>query len=141
MKIVEKLEAWGHSNILAQNKTTFEITKEQHLSTKGDCIVGIRASKGAYELSDGFKSLARKEKARITVIFQVDEHREVAIGRGSSQLTFTHPTDLVARKSRYTCGRTLMIETDKAAADLSRLLIDDLKKEQQTLEVTLIVDI
>lgn len=141
MRIVERLEAWGHRNILAENKATFEITKETYLSKKGDCIVGIRASKGACELSDEFKRLARKENARITVIFQVDNTREVVIGRGSSQLTFTHPTDLVARKSSYTCGRTLMIKTNKAAADLSRYLIENLKKNYQTIEVTLIVDI
>lgn len=141
MRIVERLEVWGHRNILAENKATFEITKETHLSKKGDCIVGIRASKGACELSDEFKRLARKENARITVIFQVDNTREVVIGRGSSQLTFTHPTDLVARKSSYTCGRTLMIKTNKAATDLSRHLIKNLKKDNQTIEVTLIVDI
>ena len=141
MRIVEILEAWGHRNIIAENKATFEITKETHLSKKGDCIVGIRASKGACELSEGFKRLARRENARITVIFQVDNNREVTIGRGSSQLTFKHPTDLVARKSSYTCGRTLMIKTDKAAADLSRHLIKNLKKENQKMKVTLIVDI
>ncbi|RLI44827.1 DUF371 domain-containing protein [Candidatus Bathyarchaeota archaeon] len=141
MRIVEILEALGHRNIVAENKATFEITKEAHLSKKGDCIVGIRASKGACELSEGFKRLARRENARITVIFQVDNNREVVIGRGSSQLTFKHPTDLVARKSSYICGRTLMIKTNKTAADLSRHLIENLKKEHQKMEVILIVDI
>ena len=141
MRIVETLKAWGHGNIIAENKATFEITKETHLSKKGDCIVGIRASKGASELSEEFKCLARRENARITVIFQVDNNREVAIGRGSPQLTFKHPTDLVARKSSYICGRTLMIKTNKTAADLSRHLIENLKKEHQKMEVILIVDI
>ena len=72
MRIVEILEAWGHRNILAENKATFEITKEMHLSKKGDCIAAIRASKGACDLSEEFKNLARKENARITVIFQVE---------------------------------------------------------------------
>jgi len=141
MRIVEILEAWGHRNIIAENKATFEITKETHLSKKGDCIVGIQASKGACELSNAFKQLARKENARITVSFQVDNIREVAIGRGSPQLTFKHPTDLVARKSNYTCGRTLMIKTNKSAADLSRYLIENLKKDNQIMEITLIVEV
>jgi hypothetical protein len=34
-----------------------------------------------------------------------------------------------------------MIKTDKAAADLSRHLIENLKKEHQKMEVILIVDI
>ena len=141
MRIVEILEAWGHRNILAENKATFEITKEMHLSKKGDCIAAIRASKGACDLSEKFKNLARKENARITVIFQVENNREVAIGRGSPQLTFNNPTDLVARKSSYTCGRTLMIKTDKAAADLSRHLIENLKNENQKIEIIIIVDV
>ena len=141
MKIVEILEARGHRNIVAENKATFEITKETHLSKKGDCIVGIRASKGACELSEEFKRLAKRENARITVIFQVGKNREVAIGRGSSQLTFKHPTDLVARRSTYTCGRTLMIKTDKAAADLSRHIIEKLKNKNQKMKIILIVDI
>ncbi|MCK5626200.1 DUF371 domain-containing protein, partial [Candidatus Bathyarchaeota archaeon] len=99
------------------------------------------ASKGACDLSEEFKSLARRKNARITVIFQVENKREVAIGRGSPQLTFNNPTDLVARKSSYTCGRTLMIKTDKAAADLSRHLIKNLKNENQKIEIILIVDV
>ena len=141
MRIIERLEARGHRNIVAENKVTFEITKETHLSKKGDCIVGIRASKGACELSEKFKRFAKRENARITVIFKVGNNREVAIGRGSSQLTFNHPTDLVARKSSYTCGRTLMIKTDKAAVDISRHLIEKLKDEKQKMEIILIVDI
>ena len=140
MMIIENLEAWGHENIVAKNKTTFEITKEAHLSKKGDCIIGIRASKGLSELSDGFKRLARKETSIITVILQVDRYEEIAIGRGSAQLTFKHPTDVVARKSIYTCERTLMIKTNKAARDLSRDLIDSLKKQTQKIKVTFIVD-
>ncbi len=141
MRIVEILEAWGHRNILAENKATFEITKEIHLSKKGDCIAAIRASKGACDLSEEFKNLAKKENARITVIFQVENKREVVIGRGSPQLTFNNPKNLVARKSSYTCGRTLMIKTDKAAADLSRHLIKNLKNENQKIEIILIVDV
>jgi hypothetical protein len=141
MKIVEMLEVWGHRNIVAENRATFEITKERYLTKKGDCIVGIQASKGPCELSEGFKCLARRDDARITVIFETVNNREVAIGRGSSQLTFTHPTDLVARKSSYTCGRTLMIKTDKAAADLTRGLIKKLKKQTQKMRVTLVVEI
>ena len=141
MRIVEMLEAWGHRNIVAENRATFEITKDQHITKKGDCIIGIQASKGACELSEKFKWLARKDEARITVIIQSGNNREVVIGRGSSQLTFTHPSDLVARKSSYTCGRTLMIKTDKAAADLSRNLIEKLKNQNQKMEVTLIVEI
>ena len=141
MRVVEEIEAWGHGNITAENEATFEITKEKHLTRRGDCIVGIRASKGAYGLSEGFKRLARRVDARITVILRADDLREVAVGRGSPRLTFKHPTDLVARKSSYTCERTLMIEADKAAAGFSKFLIKRLKDPYQKIDVALIVEI
>jgi len=141
MRVVEKIEAWGHGNITAENKTTFEITKKNHLTKKGNCIVGIRASKGAYGLSEEFKRLAMRMDARITVILRVDDLREVAKGRGNPQLTFKHSTDLVARKSSYICERTLMIMPDKAAVDFSKVLIQSIKKQNQKIDVTLIVEI
>ena len=141
MRVVEKIKAWGHSNITAENEVTFEITQENHLTTRGDCIVGIRASKGAYGLSEGFKRLARRMDAKITVTLKIDDFREVAIGQGSPQLTFKHPTDLVARKSSYTCERTLMIKADKAAADFSKDFIQYLKNPLQIIDFILIVEI
>jgi len=65
---------------------------------------------------------------------------EVIVGRGSPQLSFTHPEDLVVRKSKYTCPRTLMIEADKAATDLPRSMIQLLQNPQQRVEITLLVE-
>jgi hypothetical protein len=141
MRVFEEIEAWGHCNITAGNEATFEITKEDSLTKRGDCIVGVRASKGACELCEWFKRLAGKANSRITLTLKVDELVEVAVGRGSPRLTFKHPTDLVARKSSYTCERTLMIEADKAAADFSNVLIQSLKDPHQRIEVFLTVEI
>jgi hypothetical protein len=43
MRIFEKIEAWGHPNVSANNRTTFEVTKEDHLTRRGDCIIAINA--------------------------------------------------------------------------------------------------
>lgn len=53
-------------------------------------------------------------------------HDEIT-GFGHEDLTLTHPTDIVIRKSDYICPRTLMIGADKAARDLDENLIHDLK--------------
>ena len=42
----------------------------------------------------------------------------------------SHPTDMVVRKSGYICGRTLAINADKAACDLSRALVEKLKNPE-----------
>ena len=60
------------------------------------------------------------------------------VGFGHENLTLTHPTDIVCRKSDYTCSRTLMINANKAARDLDLNLIEDLKNEKE-MEVTIIL--
>lgn len=141
MRIFEKIEAWSHPNVTARNRMTFEVTKEDHLTRRGDCIIAIKASKGARDLSDEFKQLARRGDAEITVIIEVGSCREVAKGRGDPRLTLSHTTDLVARKSSYTCDRTLMVGADKAAINLSRDMVKELQKPSQKVLVTLIVEL
>lgn len=132
--------ARGHGNIVATHKTTFEITKEAALTRQGDCIIGVEASKAVADLPIEFKEAARKEGARITITIEAGELKEVVKARGSPQLTFTHPTDLVVRKSSYVCGRTLAIGADKAASDFSRKLVEKMKAPNQEITVTLTVE-
>ncbi|MBM4400405.1 MAG: DUF371 domain-containing protein, partial [Crenarchaeota archaeon] len=56
----------------------------------------------------------------------------------SPQLTLSHPTDMVIRKSDYVCNRTLAVHADKAAQDLSRELVEKLRNPQQKVKITLI---
>ena len=135
--VIVVFSARGHENIETTHKTTFEITKEATLTKQGDCIVAVRASKGAVDLPSEFKEAARKEGARITVTIEAGELKETVKAKGSPQLTFTHPTDLVVRKSSYVCGRTLAIGADKAANDFSKELVEKMKDPNQIVTVTL----
>ena len=141
MRLFEKIEAWGHQNITAKNRTTFEVTKDDYLTKRGDCIIAIKASKGSRDLDDKFKQFARREDAKITVIIEAGSSREVATGIGNPGITLDHATDLVARKSNYTCNRTMMIFSDKAAIDLSRELIKKVQSPLQKVMITLIIEI
>ena len=140
MKVMEVIRARGHQNVRSTNKTTFEITKEAFLTKRGDCILAVSATKGASELHTKFRETARNQNARITIIIEADAEKEVVEAWGSPLLTFTHPTDLVVRKSDYVCGRTLAIRADKAACDLSRRLVERLQTPHQKVRVTLIVE-
>ena len=60
--------------------------------------------------------------------------------KGNPRLLFTHPTDLVIRKSNYVCGRTLAIRADKAASDLSKKLIERIRDSNQKIRITLAVE-
>jgi len=132
--------ARGHENVLATHKTTFEVTKETTLTKQGDCIVAVESTRAAADLPFEFKEAARKEDARITVTIEADELEETAKAKGSPKLQFTHPSDLVVRKSSYVCGRTLAIRADKAASDFSRKLVEKLKDPNQEVKVTLTVE-
>lgn len=140
MKIKETIEAFGHENILSTHKMTFEITKEKHMTKRGDCIIAVKATKGALDLLPEFKEAARKENAKITIIIEANAMKEVINARGSPHLLFSHSTDLVIRKSDYVCGRTLAVRADKTACDLSRQLVEKLRNSSQRVRITLCVD-
>jgi len=131
--------AYGHENILSTHKTTFEITKETELSKRGNCIVAVASSKGAIDLPSDFKEAAKKQNSKITIIIEADDLKETATGKGSPQLQFTHPTDLVIRKSKFVCNRTLAIEADKASIDFSRELVEKLQDPNQKIKIRLSV--
>lgn len=141
MEITEIILAHGHRNIQATNKTTFEITKEAQLSRRGDCVIAVSADKAMTDLSSEFKENLRKENAKITILIEAGEAAEVVNAFGSPRLILTHPTDLVVRKSDYICTRTLAIQADKAACDLSRKLVEKLKNPSQKVKITLAVKV
>jgi len=137
MKATEFISAHGHRNVQLTNKTTFEITKENHLTKRGDCIIAVGATKGAIDLNQKFKAVACSQDARITIKIEANGEKETVTAWGNPKLLFTHPTDLVIRKSDYVCGRTLAIRADKAACDLSRRLIEKLQNPDQKVKITL----
>jgi hypothetical protein len=140
MKTAEIVRAQGHANILSTNKTTFEITKDTHLTKRGDCIIGVNADKAAADLSQRFKNMLRNEDARLTITIEADSEKEIVKASGSPQLTLTHLTDLVVRKSNYICNRTLAIHADKSAKDFSKKLAKKLQHPEQTIIITLTVE-
>jgi hypothetical protein len=138
--VIAVIFAHGHENIQATHKTTFEITKESTLTKRGNCIIATGATKGAADLPPDFKEAARSENAQMMITIEAGEMKEVVRARGSPWLLFTHPTDLVVRKSNYICGRTLAIGADKAAIDLSKKLIGKIRNPNQKIRITLAVE-
>jgi hypothetical protein len=140
MKITEIIDAYGHENIRATHKTTLEITKESTLTKRGDCVIAVGATKGAKDLSAEFKEAMKRQDAQITIKIEASGIREVVKARGSTQLLFTHPTDMVVRKSNYICDRTIAIKANKAARDISRKLIQKIQNLDQKIKITLTVE-
>jgi hypothetical protein len=128
-KIREEVIAYGHKNVKALHESTMEITKEDFLTERGDCIIGIRANKACNDLSEEFK-IALKSGAKIKIILEVENEREEFYGFGSPALKLTDNKSIVIRKSDYIDERTAIILSDKAAKDLKRSLVEKLKEEK-----------
>lgn len=141
MMATEVVNAFGHRNIKATHKTTFEITKERELSVRGDCIVAVSADKGFPDFRPEFKELLRMDGAKLKVQIKVDGIVETVSAFGSSRLILAHPTNLVVRKSEYICGRTLAVRADKAARDFSRDLVARLQNPAQRVQIFLTVEV
>jgi len=139
MEITEIILAYGHKNIQATHKSTLEITKEAELSEKGDCIIAVSANKAITDLSLELKENLQKQNAKITMLIEAGEVVEVVNALGSPRLILTHSTDMVVRKRSYICSRTLAIQADKAACDLSRKLVEKLRNPKQKVKITLTI--
>ena len=141
LEIREVIFAFGHENVLATHRTTFEITKEAKLSKGGDCIIAVSADKSLTDLGFEFREGLKREKAKISILIEAGDAGDVVNALGSSKLILSHPTDMVIRKSNYICGRTLAIKADKAACDLSRSLVEKLQNPKQKVKITLTVKV
>lgn len=136
MAPIEKLKAQGHENISVKHPTTFEITKDDYLTKRGDCIIGIKADKSMRDFSEDFKKKLRKKETKLEIILKCDKIKEKVIAYGHPSLTLSHPHDVVVRKSNFICSRTLAIRADKSARELDRKLIEKLQ-QGKNLEIEL----
>ena len=111
--------AKGHENVRSLHKSTFEITTDDYLTPRGDCIIGINSNITMKDFPEEIRNALMTDDSKIELLLETDNGSDIITGYGSS-----------------TCNRTLMIHADKAAIDLNRTLIDDLKKGSD-LKVTI----
>jgi len=137
-KVMETILARGHPQIKARHPTTLMITKDRVVGPRGDCIVAVAADKGARDLSETLKQAIRAGH-KVNVTIKVGDIAEVIRGLGHPALALKHPTDIVIRKSGFTCGRTLAIKADKAAVDLSRTFVAGLR--DPAAEIRILVEV
>jgi len=131
-------EAKGHHNVTSKHKTTFEVTQDTEIGLAADCIVGVSSKVSLNDLPLQMREAIQNEDTKIRIILETENAKDVITGYGHPALTLDHPTDMVCRRSDYTCSRTLMIRTDKASVDLDSDLIAELASGK-TLKVTIIV--
>ena len=110
----------GHRNILSLHQKTIEITKDEGLTSNGDCIVGVSADISCVDLPEKMKKKIQNPKTKITFSIMADGRKFTIQGNGSKKLSLKHTKDIVLRKSTFTCSRTVAINCDKASSDIPR---------------------
>lgn len=131
--ISDEILAYGHENITAKHKTTLEVTRDRELTPRGDCIVGVRADKSVKDLNQELKRAITSGK-ELNITLELPDYGLKTSFRayGSEKLTLTHESDVVVRKSTYTCSRTLAIRSELSASDLDREFVE-LLRDRKTL--------
>ena len=134
MNILDTIFAYGHPLVKCTHNTTIELTKEDYLTEKGSCILGINASRACNDLSTDLKEMIRTGDA-IRVLIQVDDITESFIGYGDEKLNLKSEKDMVFRKSSYICNRTVLIKCTKSSIDLNRELIKKLNNPNKKFTI------
>ncbi len=133
MKAYDIVKAYGHPNIRATHRTTLEITREEHLTPRGDCIIGVRADKAAKDLSLSLKNILKNPDSILVVVIEVDEYRDIVLAQGDPRLLFTSNDKIIIRKSNYVEPATIGVKSNKAARDIDRGIIEILRNKPDTV--------
>ena len=134
MTILERIYAFGHENVICSHGSTIEITKDNYLTKKGTCILGINASKGCFELNNNLKRLI-KQGQKIQITIKLENIKDFFIGYGHPDLTLLDKNAMIFRKSNFICDRTVLINCSKSSSELDRELIDLLRNNEKKFSI------
>lgn len=135
-----EIEFSGHENIRSNHQKTIEITKESHLTPRGDCIVGVNAKYSCADLPEELKNKLKNSDSKITFSIKVGDDDFVIEGIGHPDLILTHTEDIVIRKSDFICPRTLSVKCDKASDLLPRNMVQQLQDPNTIGTLTITVE-
>lgn len=125
--ICYRFRAFGHINVRAEHKSTLEVTAEEHLTPRGDCIIGVRAPHGSAGLPKNVKNTLRNGWNACLVV-RAGSYSDVVCGRGDTRLQLSDETRMIFRKSSFIEPATVFVGADKSARDLDRRLIRELAR-------------
>ena len=139
MRILEEITAFGHLNLQCTHGTTVEITKDDNLSKRGNCILGVNASKACFDLNPELKDFIQMGK-KIKISIKVDKLTDSFYGYGNKKLTLSNKKDIVFRKSNFICDRTVLINCTKSSNDLNRDIVNLLTNPLMDMKIIFKLD-
>ncbi|BBE41654.1 DUF371 domain-containing protein [Conexivisphaera calida] len=102
------------------------MTTEDYLTPRGDCIIGIRADKGAAGLSEEIKRHIRLgDRLRLEII--VGELSFAFDAWGSPSLELSDARSAVIRRSSFASPRTIAVRSTAVARDIPRDIVSELR--------------
>ena len=128
---------YGHENITARHKTTLEFTKDEDLSLKGDCIVGVKASFQLNKIKHFIKTMDNNKKITIIMERINNNSKNKIVERINAEInpSFNSDREMVIRKTDFVSDRTFAIRADKAAFELNRNLVKNISNGKQKITV------
>jgi len=123
----DEIAFFGHPNVQSLHARTVEITKEEHLTLRGDCIIGVRAEKACADIDEKIKHNLAKSGSHVQIEIIVGNNVYEISGAGDERLTLTNTHDIVIRKTNFVCPRTLSVRCDRASSDIPRDMIKALQ--------------
>ncbi len=130
----------GHRNILATHKSTMEITKDNHLTKHGNCIIGVKSRFAVSDLPSEFLTIIKRDDVKVTFLLEAGGFYDELTAKGSKDLQLGSVSSLVIRRSNYIDERTIAIYADKAAINIDRNLIKYLRLGGK-LRVTMFIQV
>lgn len=123
----DEIAFFGHPNVQSLHARTVEITKEEHLTLRGDCIIGVRAEKACADIDEEIRRKLAMGDSHVRIEIIVGNDAYEISGAGDERLTLQDRHDIVIRKTNFACPRTLSVRCDKASSDIPRRMVKALQ--------------
>jgi hypothetical protein len=118
---------YGHPNVRALHAKTIEITKDEHLTLRGDCIIGVRANKACADLDEALKHRLKSNSVVVRIEIMVANESFLITGIGDHRLSMLNPNDIVIRRTNFACPRTVSFLCNKASSEVPRNMVERLQ--------------
>ena len=83
---------YGHPNVRSLHAKTIEITKDEHLTPRGDCIIGVRANKACADLDEALKHRLKSNSAVVRIEVMVGNESFLITGMGDQPAQYVKST-------------------------------------------------
>jgi hypothetical protein len=121
---IDVVWARGHVNVMATHRNTLEITRDDYVTKRGDCIVACCADKAALDLNTPLREVITGGCSLVVMIIVVGSEMDIVVGLGLRGLRLRDGRRIIVRRSAYIDDATVMVLANKAAKDLKRGLIN-----------------